>query len=339
MSDKENAFDLLKLIGAYIVLLSHAFRHFEVTKPAWSLFFTEGSVGVMIFFAITGFVMMPAYERSLEKSNSIFPFYWNRIIRLFPPILFSFLIITVLNIYVMDINVFSIDYVIYGIKYCIFARGGGYGTNGISNGVLWTIVPDVVFYALTPFVYRFMKNQKTWVWIVLILIFWQFNVWDKQVITLVNMIPIFRGHVGASLSICFLYEFLIGSYLYFKKNIIISYLKSRKNLVYSYLLIFTVFFEIYTYGNCIPKTGEMHTPWFGIMVAPLTIVMAYIIKPFRLRFDLSFGIFLFHMIIVNLLIKYGVNGVIGIILTAMMSPCVAYLFNRYIETNLKKLKQ
>jgi len=64
---RNNAFDLLKIIAAFIVVFSHSFRHFGIEKASWTLFFTDGSVGVILFFAITGFVMMPAWEKMENK--------------------------------------------------------------------------------------------------------------------------------------------------------------------------------------------------------------------------------------------------------------------------------
>ncbi|NCC55842.1 MAG: acyltransferase, partial [Erysipelotrichia bacterium] len=220
---KDNAFDLLKMIGGFIVLFSHSFRHFEITKPPVSLFFTDGATGVMIFFAISGFVIMPSWEKQVGKKNSYLKFLVNRCLRIIPPLWFSFVIITLANFILKEINIFTFDYLKYAIKYCIFTYGEGYGDSGISNGVLWTILPTVVFYLFTPLIYKVMKEQKTYVWLLVIFIFWQFNVWDAQVINLFQKIPYVGSIVkasGAGFPLCFMYEFLIGSFLYFKRNTI-----------------------------------------------------------------------------------------------------------------------
>lgn len=242
---RDNAFDLFKLVGAYIVMLSHAFRHFGVSKPAWSLFFTDGAVGVMMFFSITGFVIMPAYERSVQKKQRLWSFYWNRIVRLLPPIVFSFFVITLINWMIIHESIFRLGYIKYALKYCFLAKGGGYGDNGISNGVMWTIVPDVVYYLSTPVIYMVMKDKRTWVWLLLILVFWQFNIWDKQVIQFFNKIPFIGEHIDAGFSLCFIYEFLVGSFLYFKRDSIIFFFQHHKTCV----IAFCVFSQLFL--NCI----------------------------------------------------------------------------------------
>ena len=108
----DNAFDLLRLVGACIVMLSHSFRHFGVDKPIYSLFFTDGSVGVIMFFAMSGFLIMPAWERSRSYSKPFFRFYWNRLVRLFPMIIISFVLITLFNSFLIGENILTLDYFI-----------------------------------------------------------------------------------------------------------------------------------------------------------------------------------------------------------------------------------
>ena len=101
---RSNAFDLLKMIAAFIVLFSHSFRHFNIAKPIYSLFFTDGATGVIIFFAITGFVMMPSWEKMQGKKHSYLKFMFNRFMRIYPALWLSFIIISIANIFVMKIN-------------------------------------------------------------------------------------------------------------------------------------------------------------------------------------------------------------------------------------------
>ena len=62
--------------------------------------------GVMMFFAMTGFVIMPAYERSVQKENALRVFYWNILIRLYPALWASFILITLVNACIIGVNIF-----------------------------------------------------------------------------------------------------------------------------------------------------------------------------------------------------------------------------------------
>ena len=75
------------------------------------------------------------------------------------------------------------------------------------------------------------------------------------------------------------------------------------------------------------------------MVAPLVIVLGYVIKPIKLRVDLSYGIFLFHMIIVELLKFFGVSGIKGILITVVVTPFIALIANQLIEKPSIALKK
>ena len=334
---RDNAFDLLKMVAAFIVLLSHSFRHFEVTKPPFTLFFTDGSTGVITFFAITGFVIMASWDRMQNKDNSYLKFLFNRCVRLYPPVIISFCIITLLNNIIYKFNITSKEYIIYSLKYCIFFRGGGYSDIGISNGVLWSILPIIVYYVLTPVIYK-LKNLSIWGWIFVIGIFWLFNVWDAELITMCKQIPYIGRFVDAGFPLCFLYEFMIGSFLYFKRNTIILFFCIHKHVVCVYLVLFTTFFELYTYFDLIPKTGEMHSPWIGILLSPLVVILGFIIGKIVIKCEMSYSIFLYHMVVIAVLKHLGFTGVTGIMLTAFVTPIMAYFSRKIVEEPMLKFK-
>lgn len=343
MSNKDfnlsaNSFDLLRLIGAGFVLLSHSFRHFNLTKPVWSLFFMDGSIGVMIFFAITGFLIMPAWERSQKKEHPYKSYFWNRIIRIYPGIIFSFLLITLIDGLLIKENVFSLNYLVYMFKYCILSRGSQYGANGLSNGVLWTILPDIVYYILTPFIWKFLKKLKTWQWILLIVVFWQFNIFDSWTISVFKQIPLFGKLVGDGFPLCFMYQFLIGSFLYFKRETILAFFIKHKLYAYLWLIAFTAFYEFFYLTDVFPKNWVMHSPVIAIMAVPLSIVMGYALGDHHVKIDISYGVFLIHMIVIGTLKFLGVSGYIGVLLVLVIGPVLALLYCIAIEKPVLKLK-
>lgn len=223
----ENSFDILKLVGSFIVLLSHSFRHFDIVKPIWSLFFTDGSVGVMIFFAITGFAIIPSWERAQNKTHPFLAFFCNRILRIYPGIMLSFLVLTIINCVILKADVLSIPYLTYALKYCVFIRGDGYGNHGLSNGVLWTIKTDIVYYLLVPFIFRYLRNLNKITWMLVIMFFWSFNVFDNQILHITQNIPLLCNTIDEGFPLFFVYEFLIGSFLYFNKDSIIGFFLNR----------------------------------------------------------------------------------------------------------------
>ena len=335
----ENSFDILRIVGAFIVVLSHSFRHFELTKPSWALFFMDGSIGVMIFFAITGFLIMPAWERSREKEHPYRSFFWNRIIRIYPGIIFSFLLITLIDGIVIKENVFTLDYLVYMFKYCVLTLGGKYGANGLSNGVLWTIMPDIVYYILTPFIWKFLNRLKTWQWILLIGFFWLFNVFDSWTIGLFKQIPLFGRLVGDGFPLCFMYQFLIGSFLYFKREKILGFFVEHKVYAYLWLALFTAFYQFFYLTDVFPKNWVMHSPVIAILAVPLAIVMGYAMGGHRLKFDISYGLFLVHMIVIGTAKFCGVGGYVGVGVALVGGVALALLSCFVVERPALRLKK
>ena len=152
----DNCFDLLRIIAAVMVMLSHSFRHFNIVKPKWLFFLCDGSIGVIIFFTISGFLVMSSYERCLFKGESVWHFWWKRIIRIYPGFLLCFLFVSILNL-MEGINIFQISYFKYFATDWLYPRGGAFG-NGYSNGVFWTLKCELIFYFLVPFIYKCMKK-------------------------------------------------------------------------------------------------------------------------------------------------------------------------------------
>ena len=118
---KQNCFDILRYIGSVIVMLSHSFRHFGVDKPSYALFFLDGSVGVMMFFSMTGYLMMSSWERH-KTNDSYLQFITNRIIKIMPPIIFSFVVVSMIDFIVIKEEFKLVAYLKFMISY-IFLGG------------------------------------------------------------------------------------------------------------------------------------------------------------------------------------------------------------------------
>ena len=101
----------------------------------------------------------------------------------------------------------------------MFFIGDGYGKNGLSNGVMWTLILDMFFYIITPVIYKIMKKAAFLQGSLIIFFFWLFNVFDNQIMGLFGSFQIpYNNSIG--LFLCLLYEFLIGSFLYFHFDIV-----------------------------------------------------------------------------------------------------------------------
>jgi peptidoglycan/LPS O-acetylase OafA/YrhL len=87
----ENNFDLLRLIGALMVLFAHSFDLLGQTEPL-TRDYSWGDVGVIIFFSISGFLIC----RSWDYDPRLSAFAAKRVLRLLPGLVVALLLTTLI---------------------------------------------------------------------------------------------------------------------------------------------------------------------------------------------------------------------------------------------------
>jgi peptidoglycan/LPS O-acetylase OafA/YrhL len=79
--DRRNAFDVLRLVAATLVLVSHCYALSGRDDPITSATATTlGTIGVLMFFAMSGFLI----SKSWTDQPAVFPFAVKRALRLIP---------------------------------------------------------------------------------------------------------------------------------------------------------------------------------------------------------------------------------------------------------------
>ena len=118
--------------------------------------------------------------------------------------------------------------------------------------------------------------------------------------------------------------FLIGAMAY-------RYLQPFIELVqrYRFVLLIGLAGLIYL-GNHYVVVGEYVNILSGISLACLTCVMAYALgHRIRLPIDISYGIYLYHMIIVNVLVELGMTGRMGYFIIALVGSVACGVISWY----------
>ncbi|EET0018722.1 TPA: acyltransferase family protein [Escherichia coli] len=80
MSERNNSFDIIRHVAAYMVLFSHHFRLSGDHEPVFLQWDSYGAVAVAIFFCLSGFLM----PKSFNSSGSFIEFMRKRCLRIFP---------------------------------------------------------------------------------------------------------------------------------------------------------------------------------------------------------------------------------------------------------------
>ncbi|MCO5947677.1 acyltransferase family protein [Mucilaginibacter flavidus] len=302
MTDKRNAFDLLRLLLAACVLIGHAILigGYELQDPL--ALFSKGQTnlpefGVMGFFALSGYLITASFERC----KSLVTFASHRLLRILPAFWVCLLVtgfILAPLIYVLEGNPVSnfqftgpgsaTGYVVknsllkirqWGIKDVLdHAR-----YQASLDGSLWSLYPEMQCYCLTLVAGisgLFNKNKVLYMlFAATIFVFFaiNFNFSKNFGPTFLILSPAFKLYVS----------YLAGTLIYmFPKWLIFD----RKGTVF--LVVFTLMLVRFGGYNMISP----------VLVA-MTLVNVFGLFKFTLRYDVSYGVYIYSFPVQQLLFQ------------------------------------
>ncbi|NUN63513.1 acyltransferase [Pseudanabaena biceps] len=338
---KENAFDLLRLILAIFVVITHGYLigGYGVNDPIEKIMnfkssFSLGTVGVMGFFSLSGYLITGSFDRS--KKTIIF--IYHRLFRIIPGF-WACLVVTAFvispTIYLINnqtLNGFyweqALSYVWNNIFVNIRQWNVG-STLEISaykesiNGSLWSLFPEIICYAFTLLagMLGIFKNNKVLFLLFSLYFFALFVVKtsglnEGPTIIMLNDI----GRLQAYTS------YICGSFLYvFRENIKIDI---KGILFIMVLAILSLRFGGY----------EKISP----ILISLIIIYGFQTFKFKIRYDLSYGIYIYSFPLQQLLYVIFGNSlpVLLYLLLSILSSCILAFFSfKFIEMPFMNLRK
>ncbi|AGA64891.1 acyltransferase 3 [Liberibacter crescens BT-1] len=150
-----NNFDFVRLVAAFIVLISHQFQVFGFSQSLPFIDEQLGRLGVIIFFSVSGFLI----AQSWENDQSCIRFIIKRILRIWPALTFmifatAFLMGPLLTDYTLKKYFTDIDFLKYFLNLVLNIHNtlpGVFYRNAYPkfiNASLWTIPPEFKCYIL-----------------------------------------------------------------------------------------------------------------------------------------------------------------------------------------------
>lgn len=295
---KQNSFDILKYWAAFSVMFLHyTYYAFVEAEQAWGFMdklrkTSEFFPGVIVLFTISGFLISDSMERSKYKSE----FLKKRVFRLYPELW----ICTVVNVIVLVIiareYLDSSMFLWLGTQILGVANTpaclDGFATGSV-NGALWTIFVEIQLYILICFSYDILKKFKVYHWGMLLILLTGANLFcdylaDKIGGILAKLIE--RSFLPYAL------WFMVGAFCYQYKDKAIKYLK------------FLTIPMLVLYWVLRPLATQQPGYYAGIMVSILcpfiVIGLAYLLPKVRMKIDLTYGMFLYHWIVLNVIVHY-----------------------------------
>lgn len=147
-----DCFDGLRAIAALLVLVFHVTRAFPpswISTPGWHWIDRLGPFGVCVFFLISGFLLYRPFAAASLAGSPMprpMPFWIRRIFRIFPA---YWLVLTVAS---LGLGVVTIGSLTNAFTYYGLLQNYREGLTFAGLSVAWTLVIEVSFYALLPFI-------------------------------------------------------------------------------------------------------------------------------------------------------------------------------------------
>jgi peptidoglycan/LPS O-acetylase OafA/YrhL len=339
-SFKKNNFDLIRLLAALQVVIIHGCHHFEVEYGGWFLKVLSIFPGVPIFFVTSGFLI----SASLERSKSLGDYFKNRFLRIYPALWSCFLlsIATVFIFYSPDFKgdefgKWVLAQVTIGQFYNPeFLRGYGVG---VLNGSLWTIPVEIQFYLALPILYIIFRkvnwNSAFILSLTIILIFLnqkyiELNYYSDSIVTKLIGVSLFP----------YLYMFIFGILLQRNLNFVKIYLS--KNAIF-----FLILYLIVTISSFLLEfrySGNYLNPVSSFFLSLLVISTAYTsesrFSSILNGYDISYGIYIYHMVFVNVLIQLNymspLMNLLAMIIITIFTALISWKFIEKPSLSLKR---
>lgn len=327
-STRNNHFNLIRMIAASGVLVSHAFPIAlgrGVSDPLQERIGTSiRSICVILFFILSGFFITKSYEGSLNLRHYIY----SRCLRLFPALgvclLFSIIVSAFLTGEV-SIN-FAIEAISYFFRNFTLFYGqkslpGVFESNPFSdtiNGSLWTLSHEFSCYILTMALglAGFLRSSR----VLLIFCFFYLLIYSSS-----NFID-FPDRIGLWLSLA--WPYLCGTLFYiFRGHIDLSW---KKLSVCVCIIIALVF---------IGSPPATFVPFLGYIVIHVGFIDAGGILKYNRLGDYSYGLYLYAFPIQQVMVQLGFITVFSNVLTSFLfSLFCAMLSWHFVERPSLELK-
>ncbi|HEY1018699.1 MAG TPA: acyltransferase [Sediminibacterium sp.] len=336
---KNNNFNIVRLIAALQVAFSHGAHHLDVILGP-SFLFVSYLPAVPAFFGISGFLITNAYCRNPNLKKYI----RNRALRLYPG-LWVCLLLTVVLLLVFQVIDFSTIASLSFIRWIFcqatffqfytpdYLRGWGVGT---PNGSLWTISVELQFYIFLPVYILVMKNVRKIFFIMISALLFLAS-WKTGLI-LENMGESTLAGKLLHVSLApYLHYFFLGVWSFFLWDSIKGSFENRFYLwllVYvGYILIFRVLLNWYQ-----PSYYPGILAWIAnclqwCMVLSFAFTHPSLSYTILKENDISYGLYIYHMVIVNCMLSISLpfSPQIKLMVMLLTTILVAFLSWRYIE--------
>ncbi|MCQ2497544.1 MAG: acyltransferase [Lachnospiraceae bacterium] len=343
-----NCFDYLRYYASIAVILLHGtgyayltiegidFKAINHLNSIASLF-----PGVVILFSISGFVCVLSYEGNSEG------FLKRRIKRIYPHLWLSMII----NLVVISITLGGISWADGSLLEWIGIQGLGVAftpsclkefATGSINGALWTIMVQLQFYVILVVFYKQMVK-------------WSMSFWITIILPFAILLNVGANYISIRFSglekviersfVPYLIWFLLGVFcgLFYEQ---IKEYKTKILLICAFLLGMLLFLSNTDKNiiNLIVKYGYYEGVIKSVLCSLIVIMIGIGALGFlpkkRIKTDISYEMFLYHWIVLNVLVYFDTYNKVGwictLVLLYLFSILLAYIAHKMVSVVARK---
>lgn len=297
---RNNLFDVIRLYAALQVMISHGSSHlgFELLPVVNRIFSLPG---VPIFFSISGFLVGLSCLRLEGRYKE---YAWHRVLRIYPALWICLLVSCCIllafgkGLFLLSPTGFSwLAAQATFVQFFNPAQLRNFGV-GVINGSLWTIPVELQFYVVLPLLLRtgsYLSNiGKSWLAISTLILISALSISIKFI-----LLPALDPNLLATklLEVTlmpYFYQFLLGFLC-----IPLIFIIGKKNSIF--LLIF-IGVCCFVAVSIFPSLSNLFN---SIGLATLPIGIGLIPVEMLQGLDVSYGLYIYHMLTINTLLALG----------------------------------
>lgn len=340
ISFKLNNLDWLRLFFALQVMVYHCFHHLNGGILPTSLTFINYLPGVPAFFFASGFLI---YASCKNTSNNLI-YAKNRFLRLFPGLVF----VTFGGLFLIlfahwDHNIIN-EIPTYLIWF--FAQmtiGQAYNPSlfndiglGVINGALWTITVEILFYIAVPIIIFLERKFSRVVYFLFFLSFLiysfggsllsEYSLLGKNLFRYFELTPIVWG-----------WMFMAGIICFKKIDFVDKYIKHFYLAIIPLLILITL--NIPDSVLFTPFDNRLGLIYF-LSLCLIILYLAFVTPVIKLNLDLSYSIYIWHLVIINFLLTIDIKNIfIAFLLVTFISLISWYLVEKpYLKKKQKTIR-
>lgn len=301
---ERNNWDVVRLLLATMVVAYHGFVMTGLPTPAWYSTIARGDLAVAGFFGLSGYMVAGSYDRARGLKS----YFLSRFCRIYPAYAVSILFALAVGLFVTtsrdasELIGASGRYLLANLSFLNTAQPGipGAFENHIHpeiNTAWWTLKIEVAFYFALPILLLLLKGRAGLAWAVALYMLgyawsagWNLLADPDQsnfYARLARQLPGWTGY------------FVVGATAYLRRDLLVRY-----RWIIALLSAGVVLSGVHTFDALAP---------LAVTALVLSIGLIGPHVPISRFGDISFGIYVYHSPIIQLLIWSGVAQRVGIL--------------------------